>query len=202
MAERGREKQSASAELAQALKHATRFSILMAMTTPPRKMSPKEFSNESGKSLNHCGYHFRVLRDSGCITLVETEAKRGSTEHFYEPVKQALAWSKEWEAMGSYVKQILCASVLRGGVEAIGKAIDSGSFEAKPNAHLSFDTMRIDAEGWEKVTRILDQTLGELMEVEEECKRRETKANPLFLATYLMSSFESPPLGMAQLCGG
>lgn len=191
---------NASAELAQALRHPTRFSILTAMTTPTRRMSPKEYSEATGKALNHCGYHFRCLADFGCIVLVDTQPRRGATEHFYEPVKTALAWSKEWEALGSYVKQALCGSVLRGGVEAIGQAVDSGTFENRKNAHLSFDTMRVDEQGWERVGNLMDQTLKELMKIEEESKDRESVDNALFLATYLMSSFESPPPGMARLC--
>jgi hypothetical protein len=202
VAKPAKEKETASGGLAQALKHPTRFAILIAMTTPPRRLSPSDYAKESGKPLNHCGYHFRVLADSGCIELVKTEAVRGSFRHSYEPVKTALAWSKEWESLGSYVKQVLCASVLRGGVEAIGNAIDSGSFENKENAHLSYDTMRVDDQGWQQVTMILDRSLRELMQVEDESKERESEANPLFLATYLMSSFESPPLGSPRLCDG
>jgi hypothetical protein len=193
-------RQSANAELAQALRHPTRFDIVVSMTTPIRRLSPSEYSRETGKPLNHCGYHFRVLARSGCIKLVDTKQVRGSTQHFFEPATSALAWGKEWEALGPYVRQTLCASVLRSAVEKIGQSIDSGSFEGQPNPHLSFDTMRVDADGWNRIGGLLDRTLKALMKIEEESKRRESDENPLFLATYMMASFESPPVGMSPLC--
>jgi hypothetical protein len=156
-------------------------------------MSPKGFCNLTGEKMGHVSYHFRELAETGCIELVEEVPRRGATEHFYEPVRTAMAWSREWEALGSYVKQNLCASVLRGGVEAIGEAIDSQSFEARPNSHLSWDTLRLDAQGWDRATAIMDRALEELLEVETESAERTSASNPAFLATYLMSTFESPP---------
>lgn len=179
--------------VARALSHPTRVRILMAMNAPSRRMSPKEFCHLTGEKMGHVSYHFRELAETGCIELVEEVPRRGATEHYYEPVRTAMAWSREWEALGSFVKQNLCASVLRGGVEAIGEAIDSQSFEAQPNSHLSWDTLRVDAQGWDRATSIMDRALQELLETEAECAERISTGSPAFLATYLMSAFESPP---------
>lgn len=168
----------------------------MDLTTPFREMSPGEYSDSTGLALNHVGYHFRVLAKSGYLKLVKTEQVRGATRHTYEPVKSALAWEKEWEAVGPYLQQTIAASVLRGFVEKAGEAIDDGAFD-KRNAHFSFDTMFVDEEGFDRVCKLLDDTLKGLMKIKEECKDRGSDANPLFLATYAMSSFESPPLGSA-----
>jgi DNA-binding transcriptional ArsR family regulator len=179
--------------VARALSHPTRVRILMAMNAPTRRMSPKEFCGLTGEKMGHVSYHFRELAETGCIELVEEVPRRGATEHYYEPVGTAMAWSREWEALGSYVKQNLSASILRGGVEAIGEAIDSRSFEAQPNSHLSWDTLRLDAQGWDRVTSIMDRALQELLDTKAESAERISNGNPAFLATFLMSSFESPP---------
>ncbi len=192
MASEGKERKRASGGLSLALRHQTRFRIMMDLTTPFRKMSPSEYSHSTGLALNHVGYHFRVLADSGYLKLVKTEQVRGATRHTYEPVKSALAWEKEWEAIGPYIQQTIAASVLRGFVERAGEAIDDGAFDKRPNAHLSFDTMYVDEEGFDRVCKLLDGTLKGLLRIKEECKERGTDADPLFLATYAMSSFESP----------
>lgn len=171
----------------------------MAMNAPSRRMSPKEFCNLTGEKMGHVSYHFRELAETGCIELVEEVPRRGATEHFYEPVRTAMAWSREWEALGSYVKQNLSASILRGGVEAIGAAIDSQTFEAQPNSHLSWDTLHVDAQGWDRATSIMDRALEELLEVGAESAERIGEGSPAFLATYLMSTFESPPEGGAAV---
>jgi hypothetical protein len=179
--------------VARALSHPTRVRILMAMNAPQRRMSPKEFCHETGLGMGHASYHFRELALTGCIELVDTEQRRGATEHYYEPVRTAMAWAREWEALGSYVKQNFCASVLRGGVETAGRAIDAGTFEAQPNSHLSWNTMRVDLAGWERIGAIMDRTLAELLAIESEAGQRIDGGNPGFLASFLMSSFESPP---------
>ncbi len=188
----GRNKRTGAVAVAQALSHPTRVRILMTMNAPERRMSPKQFCDLTGIEMNHASYHFRELQASGCIALVDQKQRRGATEHIYEPVKTALAWTREWEALGSYVKQNLAASVLRGGVEAIGQAIDNGNFEARPDSHLSWDTLRVDLEGWGRIATILDQTLAELMKIEEEASERISEDNPVLMATFLMSAFESP----------
>ncbi|MGE5527133.1 MAG: hypothetical protein ACM3Q9_00535 [Methanosarcina sp.] len=179
--------------IARALSHPTRVRILMAMNAPRRRMSPKRFCDETGVQVGHASYHFRELAASGCIELVDTRQRRGATEHFYEPVKTALAWTREWESLGPVVKQNLCASVLRGAVEAVGSAIDDGTFEARDDSHLSWDTMKIDEQGWQRMAEIFDRTLSELLELQSECAERIAAGAPYFLVSFFMSSFESPP---------
>jgi DNA-binding transcriptional ArsR family regulator len=179
--------------MARALSHPTRVRILMAMNAPSRRLSPKEFEDETGVAIAHASYHFRELEKAGCIALVDRVPRRGATEHYYEPVRTALAWTREWEDLAPAVKQNLAASVLRGGVEAAGRAIDSGSFEARDDAHLSWDTMRLDTPGWERAAGILDRALAELLETAEESERRIEEGGEGFLATFLLALFEAPP---------
>jgi hypothetical protein len=172
--------------------HPTRLAILMDMNTPPTRLSPVRFARDRRLDTNRVAYHFRMLEKAGCIELVDRQPVRGSYEHFYEPIRTALAWQGEWEQFGPVVKQTLAASVLGGGVEAIGKAIDDGTFEARPNSHLSWHTMRLDEAAWAKAGEVMDRALSELMELEAESVQR-SDASDLFLGSFLMSLFESPP---------
>ena len=188
----GRKRKSGAVAVAQALSHPTRVRILMTMNAPERRMSPKEYCDLTSTEMTHASYHFRELEEFGCIVLVDEKKRRGATEHIYEPVKTALAWTREWEALGSYVKQNLAASVLRGAVEVIGESIDNGNFEARSDSHLSWDTLRVDLAGWGQVAALFDQTLKRLMEIEDEAAGRISDDNPAVMATFLMSTFESP----------
>ncbi len=99
------------------------------------------------------------------------------------------------------VKQNLCASILRGAVEAVGAAIDTGTFDARKESHLSWDTMRVDEEGWVKMSKVLDRCLADLMKIEKECEGR-IEDEDYFLASYFMGTFESPPRGSFPGDGG
>lgn len=185
---------SASVVMGRALSHPLRVRILMSMNAPARKLSPSVFAEETGVSMGLASYHFRALQKAGCIDVAETIQRRGATEHLYLPVKRVMAWTREWEMLGSAVKQNLAATALSGAVEVIGEAVDSGSFESLPDSVLAWDVMHVDMEGWEKAHGILKRALEELIEVGEDCKKRvaDLPEDKVFLLSYLMSSFESP----------
>jgi hypothetical protein len=166
----------------------------MSMHAPVRKLSPSGFAEEAGCSMGLASYHFRYLQKAGCIDITETIQRRGATEHVYLPVKRAMAWTREWEMLGSVVKQGLAATALSGAVEVIGEAVDSGSFESLPDSVLAWDVMQVDMKGWEKAHGILKRALEELIGVGEECRERvaDLPDDKVFLLSYLLASFESP----------
>jgi len=45
--------------------------------------SPKLIAAKLGLDLRTVAYHVRVLRNLGCVELVETRPRRGATEHVY-----------------------------------------------------------------------------------------------------------------------
>ncbi|HET7417284.1 MAG TPA: hypothetical protein VFJ61_06645 [Solirubrobacterales bacterium] len=159
-----------------------------------RKLSPSGFCEEVGCSLGVASYHFRQLQKAGCIEIAETLQRRGATEHMYLPVKRAMAWTREWEMLGSAVRQNLAATALSGAVEVIGEAVDQGTFESLPDSVLAWDVMHVDMEGWQKAHDILERALTELIAVGDECRERvaDLPEGKVFLLSYLMSSFESP----------
>jgi hypothetical protein len=185
---------STSVVMGRALSHPIRVRILMGMNAPVRKLSPSEFSEEAGVSMGLSSYHFRELAKAGCIEVVEKIQRRGATEHRYYPVKRAMAWTREWEALGAAVKQSLAATALGGACEVIGEAVDQGTFESLPDSILAWDVMRVDMQGWEKGHAILARALAELIAVGNECAERVAALPPdqVFLLSYLMASFESP----------
>src|SRR5690242_9472439 len=162
----------AAVEMAKVLSHPIRFQILVEMNTPVRRLSPSEFSEERGEPLGNVSYHFRVLDKAGCIKVVDTVQRRGATEHVYEPVKRAMAWKREWENLGPYVRDNIAASALGGAVEILGRAIDEGTFDQREDSHLSYDCEWVDEEGWTEIHTIFRQQLEELLIATERIKKR------------------------------
>ncbi len=180
--------------MGRALSHPLRIRILTRMNAPIKQMSASDFSDESGVPLGNVSYHFRELVKCGCLEKVATHPRRGAVENVYEPVRKALAWAREWEDLGPATRQTLAASALRAAVEAIGKAIDSGEFEALPEPALCWDTMRTDPEGWAKVARIMARATEELLTIEAESRQRrdDDPSLPDLRVSYLLSTFGSP----------
>lgn len=69
-------------ELAKAQAHPMRVAII-ALMGDKKQMSPMQLSTALDESLNLVAYHVRVLEKYGCVELVDTEQRRGATEHFY-----------------------------------------------------------------------------------------------------------------------
>lgn len=51
--------------------------------------SPKQIASRLGVETSNVAYHVRVLRELGCIELVETRQRRGAIEHLYRVSDQA-----------------------------------------------------------------------------------------------------------------
>lgn len=50
--------------------------------------SPKLIAQKLGVEVSKVAYHVRVLRELGCIELVETRQRRGAIEHLYRVTDQ------------------------------------------------------------------------------------------------------------------
>lgn len=186
--------QGSAVEMAYVLSHPLRFSILNDMNTPTRNLSPSEYSEEIGEKLGNVSYHFRILHRAGCIEIVDTFQRRGATEHVYRPAKRAMAWTAEWERLGSFVRQNVASSALGNAVKQAGAAIDEGTFDRRNDSHLSHDTLWTDEEGWEEIHTLFRVQLEELLTISEKIRSRLDADSDLerFLVTYFMSTFESP----------
>jgi predicted transcriptional regulator len=67
--------------LAKALTHALRQQALNSIAAGAA--SPKAIAAELGIDVRAVAYHVRVLKQLGCIELVETQQRRGAVEHVY-----------------------------------------------------------------------------------------------------------------------
>jgi hypothetical protein len=180
--------------MAQALSHPVRAQILMRLNAPSRQVSPSQFSEETGKVLGDCSYHFRQLeRKFKCLEVVDEIKRRGATEHVYAAIGRAMAWTAEWEMMGPMVKQLLAASILRGGVERIGASIDTGKFDARDSI-TAWDCQLVDERTWGELHAIHKRALEESMAVFQGGTRRIAETDePVekVLLTYMLAAFES-----------
>lgn len=180
-------------EMARVMANPVRFQILIDMNTPTRRLSAKQWSDEQPVPFSNAGYHFRVLEKAGCIKLHKTIKKRGAEERIYEPVKRAMAWHEEWANLGPVIRQLVAASAFGPLVVKVGNSIDGGTFDARPESHLSWDTQYVDQEGWETIAVMFQRHLEEVMAECQKIKER-LKADPSlerFLVTYMMATFET-----------
>jgi DNA-binding transcriptional ArsR family regulator len=79
---------SADPQLVKALSHPLRARALPLFADGP--ISPNQVAKRLKVDVTSLAYHVRVLRELGCIELVETKQRRGALEHFYRAAGPAL----------------------------------------------------------------------------------------------------------------
>jgi predicted ArsR family transcriptional regulator len=177
--------------LAAAYSHPMRVRILTAMSPTDRNCSPTELAEEWDEDPRNVAYHFRELVAFGLLEIVEERKKRGSREHIHATTKRAIAWAGEWEKLPPVFKQHLSALPLRLGVEAVGAAIDAGTFESRDDVVIAQDTMRLDEESAAEALTVLKETLTRLVEIGDTARARlEESKEEGVLISYLTVGFE------------
>ena len=178
--------------LLRALAHPTRVHILDILSEGPS--SPVRMMRRmENVSLNLVSHHVKVLRDLGCIELIDTVERRGAREHLYRTKERQFFNQEEWEAIDPKQRQPITSILLRMASEDTNRALSEGKFDEMPDNHLSRSPLKLDAEGWTEVVEILARTLDEVLEADaRSAERARLSGEALKPARVMMMQF---PIG-------
>ncbi len=150
--------------LAKALEHPLRIEILSILRHGPSSPARIERQLEN-VSLNLVSHHIKVLKELGCVELMETVSKRGAREHIYRIVGTLIVNDKEWEELTPKMRHRVTVSILRSISNDLSASLGTGRFEEIPDHHLSRSPLKLDREGWSEAVDLLSRTLDEVLEV-------------------------------------
>lgn len=187
-----------------ALGHPTRVRILEVVNE--RDISPIQFvqsglaptevseERDEGSVLSHVAYHFRVLRELGCVVQVDAPARRGATEHVYRGVARAYFDDEEWARLPGELRCRISRTMLQGMIARAEGAILAGTFDSRPDRHLSWVAIEVDEHGWNDLTAALELALERVKEIRDESRQRiaESPEQSIRMTVGLLG-FESPP---------
>ena len=178
--------------LLKALAHPTRQQILDLLVEGPS--SPVRMQRQMGNvSLNLVSHHIKVLRDLGCIELVETKKKRGATEHIYRVTRRAMFSAEQWQAIEPGKRPPLTANILRLISEDSSRAFAENKFDERDDNHLSRTVLELDEEGWGEVVETLKGALDEILEANaRSAERSQRSGEPLQSSRVMIMQF---PIG-------
>lgn len=134
-----------------------------------RVASRPELCKELGASFDSVRYEMEVLKKTKppLIELVHEKPVRGTVEKFYRATTQAYLDPSEWPGVPDAVKAGMRGSLLGLLVDDAVAAVQDGTFDSLPNAHMSWMPMILDEQGWEELTAILLRTMEEALAVKE-----------------------------------
>jgi DNA-binding transcriptional ArsR family regulator len=177
--------------LAKALSHPMRAHILAILND--RVASPNEISELLGERLPNVSYHVRTLLDLGCIELVSTAPRRGAVEHYYRAITRPFFSNRDWKRLPRSGRQAVSDVALQLVWADTSKAIKAGTFDSRPDRHVSRSPLVLDERGWEELNALLAGVLEKATRIAEKSANRLAKSGGDGVSTKLvMMHFESP----------
>jgi DNA-binding transcriptional ArsR family regulator len=177
--------------LAKALSHPLRAHILAILNE--RIASPNEIAEMLDERLPNVSYHVRALADLDCIELVRTAQRRGAIEHYYRAIKRPFFSDSDWQRLPPSARQAIADGVLQLIWKEVSDAIHAGTFEGRPDRHLSRTPLELDEQGWKELNRSLAKLLADAERIgTRSSKRLEKSAEPSASTRLVVMHFEAP----------
>jgi DNA-binding transcriptional ArsR family regulator len=177
--------------IAKALSHPMRARILGILDE--RVASPNEIAEMIDERLPNVSYHVRALVDLDCIELVDTAQRRGAIEHYYRAVVRTFFSDHDWKRLPRSGRQAISGATLQVIWEDVLEALEAGTFESRPDRHLSHNDVVLDQEGWEAVAKLLKGMIGEVEKVASRSAARLEKSGESGIPTTVVAmQFELP----------
>lgn len=192
-----------------ALKHPIRVRILEALCEEDmspiqflrRGLLPPGFDFEADEknALSHVAYHFKQLLEADCIVLAETVPRRGASEHIYRSKMLASHTDEDFEGLSLEERRQISRSTLQMLIARADGAIYQGTFDKRPDRHLSWVALELDEQGWEELRDLQAETLERVQGIKAAAiarkhERDEDEGTPTFTATFGALAFESPSM--------
>ena len=178
--------------IAKALSHPMRARILGILDE--RVASPNEIAETIHERLPNVSYHVRALLDLGCIELVDTAQRRGAIEHYYRAVVRPFFSDRDWKRLPRSGRQAISGAALQIIWEDVSAALKEGTFESRPDRHLSHNDVVLDEEGWKAVVKVLAGVIGDVEKiVSASASRLEKSGEDGIPTTVVVMQFELPP---------
>ena len=152
-----------------AMSHPLRVRILALLDE--RTASPVELAGWLGATLGTTAYHVRTLERMGLIELVRETRVRGAVEHHYRSKERPRVSDEAWAAAPPIAKQVAVSSSLQT-IDAYARAASAAGGFDHGNSHLTRTVLRLDARGWNELSRACSRLLAQVDRIEEAADER------------------------------
>src|SRR3954453_9672991 len=132
--------------IVKALSHPLRMRILTRLNEGVA--SPNEMAKEFEESLPLVSYHVRILRELDCIELVRTTPRRGAIEHHYLALTRPCLDEDDWAQLPPSARKAISNTILTKAMTDVRDAVTAGTFDDRPDRHLSYSALILDEQGW------------------------------------------------------
>jgi hypothetical protein len=171
-----------------------------------RAISVTEFHREHGERLDSADVdavrrRFKMLTEVGWLKVVERKTggrRRGAMEYFYRATGPAFRDDDPWQvpaAIGDARSWAFFERFSRLAKEAM----KAGTFDARTDRIATWSLLRLDRQGWERVTAAVEDLHRLALAEQERARARMRKSGEKPVPTTVMlAAFESPKTGTKE----
>jgi DNA-binding transcriptional ArsR family regulator len=152
-----------------AMSHPLRVRILALLDE--RIASPVELAGWLDATLGTVAYHVRTLERMGLVELVRETRVRGAVEHHYRSKERPRVSNEAWAAAPPIAKQAAVDASLQT-IDAYARAASAAGGFDDGNAHLTRTALRLDARGWNELSRACLRLLAQVDRIEAASQER------------------------------
>lgn len=163
-----------SHRLMKALSHPLRQRILVALNES--ESSPNEIAGKLGEPLGNVSYHVKVLESCDAIELARTAQVRGAIEHFYRATARPYIDNGHWAEIPVSVRRSLLDEGLQTIWDHTVAAAEGTGFDAD-RVHVSYTPLELDAEGYDEMVGLLNETLDRVLEIQADSVNRVSRVD-------------------------
>lgn len=177
-------------DVIKALGHEWRVLILSLLMEG--EWSPKMIDKELGFGLSQVSYHVKELKKFGMIELTKTEPRRGAVEHFYRATKRVILPEDMAAALPRGARAAALARVLKLAEKDLKAALESGTFDDRPDHHASWSPFQFDELARGRIHAKLDELIELAVDEEDRSlQQAEKDGGELIPTTLVMFAFTS-----------
>ena len=155
-----------------ALGHPLRVRILAILEE--RTASAVELSRMLHADIGVVAYHVRKLHQLGLIELEKETRVRGAIQRHYRAYERPRISTEAWRDAPPVAKQALIDATLQQ-IYDYGRASNAAGGFDRADAHITRTPLRLDRQGWERLTASLMRVLEDVAEIEQDVSDREAK---------------------------
>jgi hypothetical protein len=186
-------------QLFRLLHNPAQLAALVALVAGPASKS--DIARGMGIKLNKADYDVGELEKMGLVEAVGTEMRRGQETTIYRAVMRPVFSSEEWGELSQDDRERYALWVQQLLLRDIALAWHAKTFQARIESHTSRSPLRVDEQGWVRLSEIQDSALAAGREVEVESVDRAHEAGDegeLINVRAAMFLFEMPSESQAK----
>lgn len=159
-----------------------------------RVASPVEISREIDEPVSNISHHMRALVKFGFAEEVDSQPRRGATEHFFRAIAKPWIDTSDWDGMPEGARKSFLGEVVEMYLGDVSSALTAGTIGGDSNFALVRDLHSYDEAGYTKARELMEETLNELVKIEEESAGRLAETGEEAVRTSVgLTCFRLPP---------